>query len=173
MIQRKHNFHFLLVIHLHSVPLSLKNMKTSMVQKEQKGFREFMIVQISKTPNMIWAQLGGSSDFGWAHVRVCGQLLRRLWAGWSKRASARTVYLCSMCLLILRQASRSLLTCQPTRQGSRRAEWKLARAVEAWTWNLHCLTSTIFCSPKQVDECILAYFSAAGRQFEPRALLRA
>lgn len=155
------------------VPISFavylpKHLKVSGFQQQP-----FLLLTILWVSNLIWAQLGGSSDFGWAHVRVCGQLLRRLWAGWSKRASARTVYLCSMCLLILRQASRSLLTCQPTRQGSRRAEWKLARAVEAWTWNLHCLTSTIFCSPKQVDECILAYFSAAGRQFEPRALLRA
>lgn len=122
--------------------------------------------------NLIWAQLGGSSDFGWAHISVCGPLLCRLWAGWSKIASARTAYLCSMCLLILQQASLSLFTCQPMRQGSRRAELKLARALEAWTWNWHNLTSTIFCSSKQVDECILVYFSAAGRQFGPCALLR-
>lgn len=83
---------------------------------------------------------------------VCGQLLQRLWAGWSKIASAKTAYLCSMSLLILQQASPSLFTCQAPKQGSRRAEWKLARPLEAWTWNWHNLTSAVFCLPKQVSQ---------------------
>lgn len=112
---------------------------------------------------------------GLTYVCVSGQLLSRLWAGWTRRASARMASLCSTSIFTLPQASPLFLTCQATRQASRRAGWKLARPPEARAWNWHSLASVVFYWPRQVNECILADAAAAGRQFylvsDPGAVL--
>ena len=146
------------------VPISFasyQNAPRLSVFKEQP----FILLTILWVNSLIWAQLGGSSDLGWAHLCVSGQLLSRLWADWSRRASARMAYLCSTSIFTLPQASPLLFTCQATRQAPRRAGWKLARPPEAWAWNWHSLASIVFYWPRQVNECILADSAAAGRHF--------
>lgn len=105
--------------------------------------------------SLIWAPLGGSSDLGWAHFCVSGQLLGRLWAGWTRIASARTAYLC-FSSIFTQQASPRLFTSQATRQVFRRAEWKLERPLAAGAWNRHYLAATVVHWSKQVNEVILA-----------------
>ena len=96
---------------------------------------------------MDWAQLGGSSGFGWVCSFVCAQLPGRLGVAWSRMASAGMDHLCPTWFLILHQINPGLLNMAAGQSCKNLSHSPQNLESEAWIWQ--SVTFAVSHWPKQ------------------------